>query len=109
MLSKSYPKWVDLDESDGWPQRPGGITVTTLVHPRFVHPGAHPDSPDVISIVLKTEQGEEKANRCLAPETSDEEIFYWVEDTLGRLNDRLKAILVYRGADLIHAEPFEAR
>lgn len=109
MMSKSYPKWVDLDQSDGWPQRPGGVTITGSVHVSFLHPGAHPDSPDVISIVLKTEQGEEKANRYLPPDTSDEEIFYWVEDTLGRLNDRLTAIRVYRGADLIHEEIFEAR
>ena len=55
------------------------------------------------------EQGAEKANRYLAPETSDEEIFYWVEDAIGRLNDRFTAIRVYRGADLIHEEELEAR
>jgi hypothetical protein len=47
-MGKSYPKWVDLDESDGWPWRPGGVTITGSVpHVRFLHAGAHPDSPDV--------------------------------------------------------------
>jgi hypothetical protein len=110
VLSKSYPKWVELDEVESWPQRPGGLTVTAApVHVRFLHPGAHPDSPDVISIVLKTEQGEEKANRYLPPETSDEEMFYWVEDTIGKLPHRVTAIRVYRGADLVHEEELEAR
>ena len=106
-MSKSYPKWVDLDQVEGWPQRQGGSSGS--VFPRFLHQGAHPDLPGVISIALVTEQGEEKPNRYLPPDTSNEEIFDWVEDYLGRLNVGFKAIRVYRGADLIHEEIFEAR
>jgi len=40
---------------------------------------------------------------------SSEELSYWVEDALGRLNDLHTAIRVYRGADLIREERFEAR
>jgi hypothetical protein len=63
----------------------------------------------VVKIVLVTPQGEEKATRYLQPATSDDEVFWWVENFLGNLNFPFRAIRVYRGQDLILDENIEVR
>ena len=63
----------------------------------------------MVKIVLVTPQGEEKATRYLPPTASDDEVFWWVEDYLGKLNVPFKAIRVYRGQDLIVDENIEVR
>jgi hypothetical protein len=99
---------VDFDESQGWPGR-GGIGVTANLHVILADVGATPDTPGVVNIVLVTPQGEERPTRYLRPSASDDEIFWWVEDYLGKLNAPFQAIRVYRGETLIHEETFEAR
>jgi hypothetical protein len=42
-----------------------------------------------------------RATRYLPPATSDHEVFWWVEDYLGKLSVPFKAIRVYRGLDII--------
>jgi hypothetical protein len=74
-----------------------------------VHPGASEGTPGVIKIVLVTERDEEKPSRYLPPATSDDEVFWWVEDLLGKLNVPFKAIRVYRGLTLIHDDNIEVR
>ena len=105
-LRKQPPPWVDFDQSEGWPGR-GGVIGTA--HLTVSHAGVTPNTPDVINIVLVTPQGEEKPTRYLPPSASDDEIFWWVEDYLGKLNTPFQAIRVYRGEALIHEETFEAR
>ena len=63
----------------------------------------------MVKIVLVTEQGEEKATRFLPPTASDDEVFWWVEDYLGKLNVPFKAIRVYRGQDLVLDENIVVR
>jgi hypothetical protein len=63
----------------------------------------------VVKIVLVTQQDEEKVTRYLEPTASDDEVFWWVEDYLGKLNVPFKAIRVYRGQDLILDENIEVR
>jgi hypothetical protein len=63
----------------------------------------------VVKIVLVTPQGEEKATRYLPPTASDDEVFWWVQDYLGKLNVPFKAIRVYRWQDLIVDENIEVR
>ena len=105
---KTHPKWVDLDHAGGWPERRGtGIGLSA--HATVLHGGARPDLPGVINIALVTEQGEDKPTRYLPPNTPDDEVFWWVEDYLGKLSVHFKAIRVYRGADLIYEDRFEAR
>jgi hypothetical protein len=79
------------------------------IHGTVLHAGAGPNTPGVVNIVLVTPQGEEKPTRYLPPNTPDDEIFWWVEDYLGKLNVPFKAIRVYRGEQLIHDETLEAR
>lgn len=106
-LGKQAPAWVDFDQSQGWPVQ-GGI-VTGNLHVTLSDVGATPDTPGVVNIVLVTPQGEERPTRYLRPSASDHEIFWWVEDYLGKLNTPFRAIRVYRGETLIHEERFEAR
>jgi hypothetical protein len=105
-LRKQSPSWVALDQAGGWPER-GGIGVRA--HLTVLHAGATPNTPGVVNIVLVTPQGEEKPTRYLPPEATDDEIYWWVEDYLGKLNVPFNAIRVYRGDLLIHDESFEAR
>jgi hypothetical protein len=106
-LGKQAPRWIDSDESEGWQQRVPGSRMAVFV--RFLHPGASPETPGVVKIVLVTPQGEEKAPRYLSPSTSDDEVFWWVEDHLGKLDFPIKAIRVYRGQELILNEDLEVR
>jgi hypothetical protein len=106
-LGKQPANWVALDQAGGWPERRG--TGIVAAHLTVSHAGATPDTPGVVNIVLVTPQGEEKPTRYLPPDASDDEIFWWVEDYLGKLNVPFKAIRVYRGDQLIHDETLEAR
>jgi hypothetical protein len=74
VIRSGFGAWnVSREKSCSWgPQRQGGSSGS--VFPRFLHHGAHPDLPGVISIALVTEQGEEKPNRYLPPDTSNQEI-----------------------------------
>jgi len=106
-VGKQSPRWIDHDQSEGWQQQVPGIRMD--VFPRLLHPGAGPETPGVVKIVLVTPQGEEKATRYLPPTTSDDEAFWWVEDYLGKLNVPFRAIRVYRGQNLIVDENIEVR
>ncbi len=106
-VGKQSPRWIDHDHSEGWRERSLGIGFSA--HATVLHAGAHPETPGVVKIVLVTEQGEEKPTRYLPPNTCDDEIFWWVEDYLGKLNVPFKAIRVYRGSDLILDENIEVR
>jgi hypothetical protein len=106
-LGKQAPRWIDSDQSEGWTQRVSGVSVS--VHPTLLHAGASPETPGVVKVVLVNPQGEEKASRYLPPTTSDDEVFWWVEDYLGKLNVPFKAIRVYRGQELVVNEDIEVR
>ena len=99
--------WIDHDESEGWQERGPGIRAS--VHLTLLHAGAGPETSGVVKIVLVSPQGEEKATRYLPPTTSDDEVFWWVEDYLGKLNVPFKAIRVYRGQDLVLDENIVVR
>jgi hypothetical protein len=107
-LGKQPPAWVAFDESEGWPVR-SGIGVTGTFHVTVSDVGATPETPGVVSIVLVTKEGQEKPTRYLPPNTPDDDVFWWVEDYLGKLNFPFEAIRVYRGTTLIDKEKFEAR
>jgi hypothetical protein len=98
------PRWIDHDQSEGWPRR-GGMSGHVMVS----YAEADPETPGVVKIVLVTQRGEEKLTRSLPPTTSDDEVFWWVEDYLGKLNFPFNAIRVYRGSDLILDENIEVR
>jgi hypothetical protein len=106
-VGKHSPRWIDNDQSEGWQERRIGTGLSG--HLTVSNAGAHPETPGVVKIVLVTEQGEEKATRYLPPTASDDEVFWWVEDYLGKLNVPFKAIRVYRGQDLILDENIEVR
>jgi hypothetical protein len=100
-MGKPSPKWVNLDESDGWPQTRGvGISMAHLTVSR----GADPNAPDTYSIVLVTKTGEEKPFLYLAGTTPEEDVSEEVEALLGRSNVPFSCVRVYRGQDLIHEE-----
>jgi hypothetical protein len=106
-MGKPSPKWVNLDESGGWPQTRGvGISMAHLAVSRT---GADPNAPDTYRIVLVTETGEEKPTIYLAGTTPEEDVFEEVEDLLGRLNVAFSAVRVYRGQDLIYEENLDMR
>jgi hypothetical protein len=109
-LGKQAPRWIDDDQSAGWQVRGGGIGVgMTTLHMTLLHEGARPETLGVVKVVLVNPQGEEKASRYLPPTTSDDEVFWWVEDYLGKLNVPFKAIRVYRGQELVVNEDIEVR
>lgn len=98
---KASPKWVNLDESGGWPQTRGvGISMAHLTVSR----GGDPNAPDTYRIVLVTKTGEEKPTIYLAGTTPEEDLSEEVEDLLGRLKVPFSCVRVYRGQDLIHQE-----
>ena len=107
-VGKQSPRWIDHDQSGGWPERRLGPGIIGA-HLTVSHAGAHPEAPGVVKIVLVTEQGDEKATRYLPPTAPDDEVFWWVEDYLGKLNVPFKAIRAYRGQDLIWDEDIEVR
>lgn len=105
-LGKQAPRWIDDDQSVGWQQRRSALGI---VAQGTMDVGPSADTPGVIKIVLVTPHGEEKPARFLDPNSSDDDIFWWVENYLGNLNSPIKAIRVYRGQDLISEENIEAR
>lgn len=107
-VGKPSPRWIDHDQSEGWQGR-SSLGVTGTAHLTLLHAGAGLATPGVVKIVLVTPQGEEKATRYLPPTTSDDEVFWWVEDYLGKLNVPFRAIRVYRGQDIILDENIEVR
>jgi hypothetical protein len=54
-LGKQAPRWIDSDQSEGWPQRVSGFSMS--VHPTLLHAGAGPETPGVAKIVLVTLPG----------------------------------------------------
>jgi hypothetical protein len=103
---KSSPPWVDLNQSDGWPQtRGGGMQAHLTVLEGPIDKGA----PNVFKISLVTPAGDEKETRWLPENTPMDEIMDRVEQILGGLNVPFKGIRVYRGQDLLVDENFEMR
>jgi hypothetical protein len=105
-VGKPSPRWIDSDQSGGWQERRSGISIDAH---GTLHVGPSAGTPGVVKIVLVTPQGEEKPARYFQPATSDDEVFWWVEDYLGNLNFPFRAIRVYRGQDLVVDENIEAR
>jgi hypothetical protein len=106
-VEKQAPRWIDNDQSGGWQERRIGFGM--FGHLTVSNAGARPETLGVVKIVLVTQQDEEKVTRYLEPTASDDEVFWWVEDYLGKLNVPFKAIRVYRGQDLILDENIEVR
>ncbi len=104
-VGKVPPKWVDHDQSPGWPSSGSQFGAFGVVSRQ----GADPTDPGTVRIALVTPEGEEKTTEYLSSATLEEEIFGYVEDVLGKLNAPFAAIRVYRGADLIHDEQLEVR
>ncbi|MCC6366315.1 MAG: hypothetical protein IT165_22590 [Bryobacterales bacterium] len=104
-MGKTPPKWIDHDQSTGWPTegtRFGAFGTVT-------RQSADPSQPGVVKIVLVTPDGEERTTEYLSSTTTDEEIYGWIEDVLGKLNSPFARIRAYRGVDVIHDEELEIR
>lgn len=104
-VGKTPPKWLDHDQSTGWPTNGIRFGAFGMVTRR----GADPSQLGVVQIVLVTPEGEEKTTEYLPSTSTDEEIYGWIEDVLGKLNSPFARIRAYRGADLIHDEELEIR
>lgn len=101
---KISPKWVNHDQSPGWPR-----SGTQFGVPTVTRQGADPDDPATVRIALVTPEGQEKTTDYLSPGTSDDEIYGCIEEILANLNAPFAAVRAYRGANLVHDEPLEMR
>lgn len=104
-MGKVVFRWVDHDESSGWPS--GGSQALFFGEVRRA--GADPDDPATVRIALVTLEGEEKTTEYLPSATKGDESYGRVEQILGSLNTRFAAIRAYRGVHLVHDEQFEMR
>lgn len=104
-MGKAVPKWLDHDDSPGWPSggsRFGAFGVVSRA-------GADPNDPGTVRIALVTPEGDEKSTEYLPSVTTDDEVFARMEEVLGNLNSPFAAIRSYRGANLIHDEQIQVR
>lgn len=104
-VGKTPPGWIDHDQSTGWPIEENRFGAFGMV----TRQGADPSQPGVVKIVLVTPEGEEKTTEYHPSTSTDEEIYGWIEDVLGKLNSPFAGIRAYRGADLVHDEELEIR